>query len=43
MKVILLENIKRIGSIGEIIEVKEDLQGIFWLQTIKLCTHQKKI
>ena len=28
MKVILLENLKRIGSIGEIIEVKEVLLGI---------------
>ena len=29
MKVILLENVKRIGSIGEVIDVKEVLQEIF--------------
>ena len=29
MKVILLENVKKIGSIGEIIDVKEDLLETF--------------
>ena len=29
MKVILLENVKRIGSIGEVIDVKEVLQETF--------------
>ena len=29
MKVILLENLKKIGSIGEIIDVRKDLLGIF--------------
>ena len=43
MKVILLENFKRLGSIGEIIEVKRGFAEIFWLQIKKLCMHQKKI
>ena len=29
MKVILLENVRKVGSIGEIIDVKEVLQEIF--------------
>ena len=42
MKVILLENVNKIGSIGEIIDVKRDLPGIFYIQK-KHFLHQKKI
>ena len=29
MKVVLLENLRKLGAIGEIIDVKEDMQEIF--------------
>ena len=41
MKVILLENVRKVGSIGEVIDVKEDMQGIFDI-TKRLFLHQKK-
>ena len=35
MKVILLENLKKIGSIGEVIDVKRGLQEIFLIANKK--------
>ena len=43
MKVILLENVRKVGSIGEIIDVKEDLLEIILYQRKKLYLLQKKI
>ena len=43
MKVILLENLKRIGSIGEIIDVKRGFARNYLISNKKLYMHQKKI
>ena len=43
MKVILLENIKKIGSIGEIIDVKRGFARNFLIANKKAYTLQKKI
>jgi large subunit ribosomal protein L9 len=43
MKVILLENVKRIGSIGEVIDVKRGFARNFLIATKKLFMLQKKI
>ena len=43
MKVILLENVRKIGSIGEIIDVKRGFARNFLYQKKKLYLPQKKI
>ena len=43
MKVILLENIKRIGSIGEVIDVKRGFARNYLIANKKLFMHQSKI
>ena len=43
MKVILLENVSKLGSIGEIIDVKEDLQEIFLYQKKALFASKENI
>ena len=43
MKVILLENVKRIGSIGEVIDVKRGYARNFLIANKKLYMPQKKI
>ena len=43
MKVILLENIKRVGSIGEIIDVKRGFARNFLIANKKALYAQKKI
>ena len=42
MKVILLENVKKIGSIGEIIEVRRGYARNFLIANKKPFMHQKK-
>ena len=43
MKVILLENVRKIGSIGEIIEVKRGFARNFLIAKKRLYLLQKKI
>ncbi len=43
MKVILLENVRKVGSIGEIIDVKEDTREISLYHKKKLYLLLKKI
>ena len=43
MKVILLENIRKVGSIGEIIDVKRGYARNFLIAKKKPCLPQKKI
>ena len=43
MKVILLENLKRIGSIGEVIDVKRGFARNFLIANKKRFMHQRKI
>ena len=42
MKVILLENIQKLGTIGEVISVKRGFARNFLIAKKKLCSHQKK-
>ena len=43
MKVILLENVRKVGSIGEIIDVKRGFARNYLIAQKKLYLHQKKI
>ena len=43
MKVILLENVRKVGSIGEIIDVKRGFARNFLIAQKKAFLHQKKI
>ncbi len=43
MKVVLLENLRKLGSIGETINVKEDMQEIFLYHKKKHYLLQSKI
>ena len=43
MKVILLENVRKIGSIGEIIDVKRGFARNYLISKKKLYSLQKKI
>ena len=43
MKIILLENLRKIGSIGDIINVKRGFARNYLIAKKKLFMHQKKI
>ena len=43
MKVILLENVRKVGSIGEVIDVKRGYARNYLIAKKKLFLHQKRI